>query len=196
MHYWAVEAGERHKGCLLRAFARSSNGSHRSLDPLNDNTVAPMIVVAAITRITIPIANAILAGPQHHGLVAPILPQVCAKLATHLAKLRRGPAMCVNYAVARLDPSSCEWRLTNLCDRLANADVHQTLWRMNSVESGTHKDRGDYRAVSEPRPQRGPCSAAFGGTLGGVERWQRQDLCAGGRVSSEASLANGRSRPA
>jgi hypothetical protein len=62
MRCWAVGAGERHKGCLLPAFARSSNGSHRWLDAMNDNNVALMIV-AAITRIQkIPIANAILQG--------------------------------------------------------------------------------------------------------------------------------------
>jgi hypothetical protein len=88
MHYWVVGAGERHKGCLLRACASSSNGSHRSLDTMNDNTVAPMIVVAAITRIKIPIANAILAAPKSR-LDSTDLPQVCAKLATYLAKLRR-----------------------------------------------------------------------------------------------------------
>jgi hypothetical protein len=56
---------------------------------MSDSTVAPMIVVAAITRIKIPIAKAILTAPQHSSfLIALILTQVCAEFATSLAKLR------------------------------------------------------------------------------------------------------------
>jgi hypothetical protein len=99
-----------------------------------------MIVVAAITRIKIPIANAILAAPNITADSTDSATSLCQTRHT-FGKTRRRPAMCVNYAVARLDPSSCEWRLTKiivLCDRPANADVHH-VWRMNSVESGSHK---------------------------------------------------------
>jgi hypothetical protein len=51
--------------------------------------VAPMIVVAAITKIKIPIANAILTAPTSAALIALILPQIRVKPATPLAKLRR-----------------------------------------------------------------------------------------------------------
>jgi hypothetical protein len=66
-------------------------GLHRSVSPdaVSASHVAPMIVVAAIVRIKVPITNAILGLPTSAALVALILPQIRAKLATSLAKQRR-----------------------------------------------------------------------------------------------------------